>query len=200
MRLAILVLVALSAFAPGCSKPEEPGTPGWSVQQASAAARKKDWNTYVTHFTKDEQRAELVSCISTMLRNEDARRLAREEGAHSIAAVNVVLGDDSALKKKYKITQEWIDEVDSLEFEEGYQRIKDFVATIEDPATMWVGFIRHEVAVSSDFAPLRWGRIDKVEIQGDTAVVHSWVLGSGTPIEYAVDLKKVDGEWKIENK
>jgi hypothetical protein len=184
----------------GCGKVAEPGTPEWTVQAASKAALRKDWGKYVTFFTEDSQRIEVASCLSTILTDETARRLARQEGPQSVAMVNAMLGDDSAFKKKYGIAQEWLDEVDALESDDEWNRQMEFAEKVEDPAAMWKDYIVHETARDADLAPLRWGKIDKVETKDDTAVVHTYTAGFGRPRAYAVDLRKENGEWKIVEK
>lgn len=201
MRFAFLILLAKLAVFSGCGKVAEPGTPEWSVQEASKAARRGDWDKYVSFFSEDTQRTEVASCLSSILMNENARRLAREEGPQSVAMVNAMLGDDTALRKKYGITQEWLDEVDALESsDDEWNRKLEFAEKVEDPAAMWRDFIVHDTTRDADLAPLRWGKIDKAEITDDTAVVHTYTAGFGSPRAFKVDLRKEKGEWRIVRK
>lgn len=197
MRLALLFILASVAVLGGCGKTAEPGTPEWTVQEASRAASNRDWGRYVTFFTEDSQRVAVASCLSTILLGETARQLAREEGPQSVAMANAILGDDSAFKKKYGISQEWLDEMNAIESDDEWNRKLEFAEKVEDPAAMWKDFIIYETARDSDLAPLRWGKIEKVETKDDTAVVHTYTAGFGSPRKYAVELRKEKGEWKI---
>jgi hypothetical protein len=192
--LSVIVLFVAAAIG-GCGPAitEPPGTPGWAVQSASAAARKRDYQTYVSFFTETYQRDEIKSFFFLLTIQVPIRAMAESEGPQSVAQVDAVLIKENKILKLLKIDWEWLAEISELSDEEEDKAIDDLVAGLKNPEQIWTEILKIEGEV-----PIWYGRIEKVTTDGDSATVKTYAENRDT-FDALLALKRVDGNWKIDS-
>lgn len=200
MRILQIATGVLFAFAPfllsGCSggaPTAAAGTPEWIIQSASIAAKKRDADRYVTFFTEERQRSELVGEIMLLNVQVPIRQLAESEGANSVKAVDAQLADGIALLTAIGKDWAWLANTSKLGDDERWKEWEDAVAKAANPGALWAKSLKKHPEMM-----IWWGsKIENVQVNGDTATATAYADGNPR-FDNKLKLKKVNGEWKFD--
>ena len=192
-RSEVLLLLFLACGGCGLGAPTAaPGTPEWTIQSASIAARKRDLANYVTHFSPEYQREEIETTLLFMTVQCSLREWAKSEGEASLRQFDAVVARDTAILKLLKTDWDWLTEVDKLEDDQQSKAIAEFVGRLEKPEEVWLDILRKESET-----PIWWGRIDSVSVKGDTAKAKTYAENR-TTFDVVLNLRRINNEWKID--
>ncbi len=188
----VVTLCAIAICGCGLGRPTaEQGTPEWTIQSASIAAKQRDLDSYVRHFTPECHRDEIKTTLLFMMIHLPVREVGRREGPSSLKQVDAVLARENAVLKLLNTDWEWLAEIDSLPDDEQPAAIANFLDRVQSPDKIWIEILRQD----SENA-IWWGRIDSVSIDGDTAKVKTYAEDRDI-FNVELDLRRIDGEWKI---
>jgi hypothetical protein len=190
---ALLLGIALTTL--GCSggaPTAAKGTPEWTIQSASIAARQNDASRYVSFFTEERQREEIVLRLSLLTVQVSIREFAESEGPQSVQGVDKVLKDEIALLQALGKDWDWFAKTSKLDDDAEAQEFASVVAKAGDPSEFWAKDLR-----SHPESMISWGRIENVQVNGDTAT--ATVYDADNPhFDIKLKLRRVSGEWKID--
>jgi len=194
--VAGVVSVCLALVASVCSAAEPTaaaGTPEGTIQAASVAAKKKDVNRYISFFSKDRHRSEVVAELSLMAVLVPVRQLAESEGPDSVKAVDARLADELALLKAIGKDWAWLAKTSKLDDDAETAEFERAVAKVANPGGLWA-----RVLTKHPEMMLWWGsKIENVQVNGETATAKAYAEGNPN-LDHQLRLKRVNGDWKID--
>ena len=197
IRSAAGVLFAcVSLLIAGCSggsPTAAASTPEWTIQSASIAAKNKDADRYVTYFSEERVRSELVGDLMLLTIQVTVRELAESEGPDSVKEVDALLADDVALLTALGKDWAWLSKASKLEDDEESKELESAAAKAANPGELWAKSLRKHPK-----RMIGWGnKIENVEVNGDTAT--ATVYDADNPrFDSQLKLNRVNGEWKID--
>lgn len=197
IRLAAGVLLVFASFLmSGCSggaPTAAAGTPEWTIQSASIAAKRRDADRYISFFSEERHRSELVGELSLLTIQVPIRELAESEGAHSVKAVDALLADEIALLTALGKDWAWLAKTSKLGDDEESQELENAVAKVASPGALWAKSLKKHPEMM-----VWWGsKIENVQVNGDTATAKAYADGNPR-FDNQLKLKRVNGEWRID--
>jgi hypothetical protein len=197
IRLAAGILICcaplLISGCSGGSPTAAASTPEWTIQSASIAAKNKDADRYVTFFSDERLRSELVSDLMLLTIQVSIRELAESEGPDSVKEVDAVLADEIALLTALGKDWAWLSKTSKLGDDEESKELENAVAKAANPGELWAKSLKKHPK-----RMIGWGnKIENVEVNGDKAT--ATVYDADNPrFDSQLKLKRVNGEWKID--
>lgn len=197
IRLAAGVLFAcVSLLIAGCSggsPTAAASTPEWTIQSVSIVAKNGDADRYVTFFSEERLRSELVSDLMLLTIQVTVRELAESEGPDSVKEVDALLADEIALLTALGKDWAWLSKTSKLGDDEESKELENAAAKAANPGALWAKSLRKHPK-----RMIGWGnKIENVQVNGDTAT--ATVYDADNPrFDSQLKLKRVNGEWKID--
>jgi hypothetical protein len=187
---SVLHLTVAVGCGGGITEPQ--GTPGWAVQSASAAAKRRDYKTYASFFTDEYQREKIKLPVMLMTIQVPIRALAESEGPNSVRQVDSVLVRENKILSLLGTDWKWLAEISELSDEEEEKAISDFVDNVKNPEQIWIEILKLDAEV-----PIWYGRIEDLRVNGDTATLKTYAEDRDI-FDQTLHLKRVDGNWQID--
>jgi len=186
---ASLLISGCSGGAPTAAT----GTPEWTIQSASIAAKNRDADRYISFFSDERHRSELVGELSLLTIQVPIRELAESEGAHSVKEVDALLADEIALLTALGKDWAWLSKTSKLGDDEESQELENAVAKVANPGELWAKSLKKHPGMM-----IWWGsKIENVQVNGETATAKAYAEGNPN-FDHQLKLKRINGEWKID--
>jgi hypothetical protein len=156
-------------------------------------AKNGDADRYVTFFSEERLRSELVSDLMLLTIQVTVRELAESEGPDSVKEVDALLADEIALLTALGKDWAWLSKTSKLGDDEESKELENAAAKAANPGALWAKSLRKHPK-----RMIGWGnKIENVQVNGDTAT--ATVYDADNPrFDSQLKLKRVNGEWKID--